>query len=476
MKSTLSWIWFCLIVVLCSCSKKLVPEKPTLSQTDFRLDSLPVSEINIPIVVNLKPLYSEAEKIVDTVFTSPNWPNDWVQDECATRYKYHFRRSALQMKASGNILTLGFTGFYKIIGSTRVCAGSTVMSPWTPPCRCGFDEGERKVTVGFSNSVSFLPDYKAKLMIRRQEPEAMDKCQVCFWGQDITKEVMQGLKDELDLAKKAIEDSFGTIDLKPQVQLIWDKLNTAYNLYGLGWLRINPQRIRLNNLFARNDSLYIFLGLAAKPVIGFEKPVDQFTKVPNMADFSHRMGFNIFLDAELNYDSLSQIVNNQLREKRFDFDKGPVKKHIIVKDVRLSGMSNEKLIIRLDYEGSDKGRAYFTGKPVYNSVNRTIEIRDIDFDVKTKNFLLSTADWLFNRRIVNELQRYSKFELGNYIDTAIMSANQQLNKELLKGVRSIGKIDEIKLVGIYPLPDQLVIRSNCSGFLSIRVESIPFSF
>jgi hypothetical protein len=29
---------------------------------------------------------------------------------------------------------------------------------------------------------------------------------------------MKGLKDELDLAKKAIEDSFGVVDLKPQVQ------------------------------------------------------------------------------------------------------------------------------------------------------------------------------------------------------------------------------------------------------------------
>jgi hypothetical protein len=30
-------------------------------------------------------------------------------------------------------------------------------------------------------------------------------------GQDITKEVMKGLTDELDAAKKAIEDSFSNI-------------------------------------------------------------------------------------------------------------------------------------------------------------------------------------------------------------------------------------------------------------------------
>ena len=52
------------------------------------MDSLPESELNIPIQVNLQPVYSIAEKTVDTVFTSPNYPEDWVQAGCDVRYKY----------------------------------------------------------------------------------------------------------------------------------------------------------------------------------------------------------------------------------------------------------------------------------------------------------------------------------------------------------------------------------------------------
>src|SRR5436190_20391140 len=111
----------------------------------YNLDSLPSSEINIPISINLKPIFQLAEKSLDTVFTSPNYPDDWLQDGCDTRYKYIFRRGPLQIKGSGVNLNLGFTGFYKIIGSTRVCVSGTVISPWTPPCRCGFGkDGERK--------------------------------------------------------------------------------------------------------------------------------------------------------------------------------------------------------------------------------------------------------------------------------------------------------------------------------------------
>jgi len=45
----------------------------------------------------------------------------------------------------------------------------------------------------------------------------------------------------------------------------------------------------------------------------------------------------------------------------------------------------------------------------------------------------------------------------------------------MKGIRSYGAIKDISLIGIYPLQEYLVIRSNCIGDLSVKVESINFS-
>jgi Domain of unknown function (DUF4403) len=464
-----------LVWAMNSCSHRIKPEKPNFLQTDFKLDSLPNSEINIPIQISLQPVYAMAEKSVDTLFTSPHYPDDWIQETCDTRFKYSFRRGPLQMKASGTFLNLGFTGYYKIIGSTRICVGGTVISPWTPPCKCGFNEPERKVNVSFTNSVSLQPDYKMKLSFRRNEPQPLDKCEVCFWGQDITKQVMKGLVVNLDAAKKDLETSYGTIDLKSRFQQVWDQLNKAFNIYGLGWLQINPQRIRINNLFAANDSLNIYLGLSARPVISFEKPPPQSSWVPNLGDFSRKPGFNIFLDAMLNYDSLSHILNQQLSGKQFDWNKGPVKKSFIINDCKLFGTGNEKLIIRVNFSGTDDGVVYFVGKPVYNKDTHIIEIKDIDLDIKSKDALLKAADLLFSRRINNEIAKYARFDLSSYIDTAKLSINRQLNREWIKGIRSNGNISDIRLIGIYPLQQYLVIRSNCTGDLSVKVESIPFS-
>jgi hypothetical protein len=455
-----------------SCSKKIIPDRPFLAKTNFRMDSLPESEINIPIQIDLKPLYSIAEKYIDTVFTSPDWPNGWVQDGCATRYKYTFRRGPLQMNASGTTLNLGFTGYYKIIGSTRVCINGTALSPWTPACRCGYDEGERKVNVNFQNSIFITPDLKAKLLIKRLDPQPVDKCTVCFWGQDITATVMKGLSEQLDDAKINMENSFGSYDLRPKFQEIWNQLNKVYGLYGLGWLQINPTKIRINNLFARNDSLNVYLGLAAKPIVSFEKPQEHFTIAPGITDFNYHPGFNIFLDAVLNYDSLSNILTEQLADKRFDLT---AKKYIIVKDCSVYGMDNENMIIKINFEGSQKGSFYLTGKPGFDATSRVIEMKDLDFDIKSKNMLLKTAKWLFSRRIINDLKKYTRFDLSSYIDSAIVSINQQLNREWLTGIQSKGNINEIKIVNIYPLREHLIIRSNCRGNLLVKVDSANIS-
>jgi hypothetical protein len=162
-------------------------------------------------------------------------------------------------------------------------------------------------------------------------------------------------------------------------------------------------------------------------------------------------------------------------DKEFDLNKGPVKKKFIFKDCQLYGVDNEKLIIRIKFSGTDDGTIYLTGKPVYNKESKVLELKDIDFDIKSKDALLKTAEWLFSRRIVTEISKYTRFDLNAWIDTAKLSINQQLNHEWLKGISSAGTINDIRLIGVYPLGKSLVIRSNCTGNLSVKVESVDFS-
>ncbi|MFM2137999.1 MAG: hypothetical protein RJA57_306 [Bacteroidota bacterium] len=456
-------------------SQRIDPARPDLSPESFRMDSLPESELNIPIRVSLKPLFSSAEKSVDTVFTSGGYPDEWVQEGCDIRYKYRFRRSPLKLEGVGNTLSLGFTGFYQIVGSTRVCVSGTVLSPWSPACRCGFSEPERRVNVSFLSAFGLDPDYKMRLYIKRNEPQPLDKCEVCFWGQDITKQVMKGLTTELDAAKKELEKTYGITDLRPRIRQVWEQLSRPYSLYGLGWLQIQPQRFRINQLFIRKDTLHLALGLSAKPVIRFEIPPTTETPLPELGSASVRKGFSVFLDAILSYDSLGRIMNQQLKGETYDLKKGFVKKKFILDSCQVYGGGNDKLILRIHFSGSNKGIFYLVGRPVYDTATRMLLVHDIDFDIKSRNLLLGSADWLFDKRITREITALARFDLGPYLDSAHLHLNRELNRELQKGVRCQGSIQTLTIAGIFPQQQHLVIRTRCEGALSIRMDSIGFS-
>ena len=448
------------------------------AQTGAKLliDSLPESNIDIPLLINLKPFYTLAEKHVDTVFTSPNYPNGWIQSDCATRYKYHFRRSPLNITMNGNTLNLGFTGLYKIVGSTRICVGGAALSPWTPECKCGFDEGERKVTIGFGASFKLQSNYILNTKITRSEPKALSKCTVCFWEQDITSTVIGGLKKELDLSKKLMEDSFASIQLRPYVQLAWNKLNDVYSLGEFGYIKLHPKKLRMRNMYAKDNQLHVNLGITATPVVSFIKEDNSITTVPDLSGGAGSGGFNINLEAALQYDSLSTIMNGYLVNKRFDLSEGLIKRHIIIQNARFSATDDGDMLVQLDFIGSFSGTAFFSGKPIYVDSTKSIVINELDYDIKTKNLFLKTAKWLFNKKIVNELKKYSTIPLSSYFDSASLSLNQWLNKEWTKGIKGAGTITDLKLSSVQALPEHLIIRSSCKGNLSVTVTEIDLNF
>ncbi|RYZ21314.1 MAG: DUF4403 family protein [Chitinophagaceae bacterium] len=450
----------------------LVAQKNLSDSARRVLDSLPESDIDIPITINLRPLYAMAEKKVDTAFASPGWPAGWVQPDCGTRYKYHLRRSPLRFSASGTTFNLAFTGFYQIIGSSRACVNGTVVSPWTPECSCGIKESERRVVIGFGATFNLRPDLLLQASIVRPEPQALDKCTVCFWGQDVTNTVIDGIRAKLDASKKELQDSFGRVNLRPYLQAAWNKLSTVYAIPGAGYFSLHPKRLRMENISAKNDLLNISIGISATPVVSLLRPADAPSAVPNLSNAAHPGGFNIYLEAALQYDSLTQVLNSYMLHKRFDVSDGLFKKYIVVEGTRVTSDTTGNLRFELDFSGSFTGKAVFIGKPVYDAAKKTIEVADLAYDLQTKNLLLKTAKWLFSNKITTELKKYTSFPMQPYYDTAAKNINDWLNREWTKGIRGSGSVSNLQITGLYAQPDALKIRTNCAGKLAVVVNEI----
>jgi hypothetical protein len=464
-----------LFLTILSCSKKMIPERPALTQSIRLLDSLPLSDIDVPVKINLKPFYAMAEKEVQQVYTSPGYPYDYVVDNCDTRYMYRFRRGPLQISSSGNNIRMGFTGYYAVAGGQRVCTGRgsdrTAVTPWSPTCTCGLREGERKVNVVFAASLKLTSDYHISASIDRLEPVPLDKCTVCLFNIDITAIIMERLRGQLDDARKGILDTLARTSLQPQFQKIWDLLNTIQPIYNYGYLQINPLQIRISDLYAMKDTMVVNVGLTAKPVISQVRPADIRTVVPAITLTPSRKGFSIFSDAFLNYDSLSNIIDAQSKNKRINLEMG---KYIIIEQSQVYGVGNELLIMKIRFSGSASGEFYLTGKPLYDQQKKILKLDNLQFDIRSKNLMLRSAEWMFSNRILKEIEPYTRLDISQYEAMLMSRVNDQLNKEIRKGVLMKGLVNNVNIEKIYPFDENLVIRFSSKGELDIRINDLSF--
>jgi len=283
---------------------------------------------------------------------------------------------------------------------------------------------------------------------------------------------MERLKSQLDDARQSMQDTLRMISLRPQFQQIWDMLNSIQPVYNLGYLQINPKKLRISNFTTYRDTLLLSMVLSASPVIRQEKPIVNRTVVPDISDFDQRKGFNIFIDAFLDYDSLSNLLNAQIRNRRIELDK--FGKYVIVDQCQIYGAGNERLIVKINFSGSDQGIFYLTGRPEYDQEKKLLHVKELDFDIRTKDFMLKTANWLFSRKIINDLQPYSKFDVSSYETSILSRINSELNREIKKGVLINGSVKKIDIIKIYPFTEKLVIRFNSSGDVNVVVNAMEF--
>jgi hypothetical protein len=448
----------------------IMPQAPdTLTVPKVITNTQPLSEIDIPVSISLKSIYSFANRYVDTLYTSPNYPKDWVQEECDVRYQYRFIRGPLQFRASQNILLARFTGSYGVRGATRICS-RVGNSPWTPSCSCGFgSEAPRKIDAGFAMAFSLLPDYRLSLNAKLTDPVALDKCEVCFFGKDITKMVAAQLKSEMELSMKEMQQQLNTFSLKTYMQTVWDSLQTPYAIPGLGFLNLQPEALRISQAALRNDSMYFSLGITARPEL---KNTAAFVKrpLPDLKDFSQRGGFSLYVAQLLPYDSLNVIANDMAAGNEFTVGKGLLKKTVRIDSVRLLG-GGELLYIQVYLSKGIKGVVYLQGKPIWDPIAHVMEVKDIDFDIRSRQILVKSASWLLDGTIEKKLKEFTRFDVKEKADVLREELTTSMNRELMPGINSNGIVEQMMIDKILSQPDGIFISGNVRGKLWISIDA-----
>ncbi|GAB3884961.1 hypothetical protein GCM10028825_11630 [Spirosoma agri] len=159
------------------------------------------------------------------------------------------------------------------------------------------------------------------------------------------------------------------------------------------------------------------------------------------------------------YEDANRILAKALDNQNLKLPGGKVK----IKRATIYG-GGRSLIVKTEVAGSVNGTLYFHGQPSYDTLNNTLQVKYLDFDVDTKERLFATADWLLHDHLRDTLQsvmvvplRHEISELPKKIETAFAQGEA--------GRKTSLDINAFRLV-----PQRVVVRPDGVQLL-IKVES-----
>lgn len=419
-----------------------------------------LSEIEVPVRIDLTQYFKQAETAVPSSYSGKADPCEGL------RYSYYFERSPFSFSGKQNTLYLDVAGAYKInLSYCAKCAFGECIVPKIN-ASCGYGEALRKINVGFSTSFSIARDYTIQSLTRLEKLSPVDRCNMTVFNLDATDRLIGFVKPELNKLAAEVDKKIAAYPLKPEIQELWNTLNTEMTIGSFGFMSLNPKTIGVSALQTDGTLLNFSVILTANPILRTQSQKNVPGPLPNLIPYKPGNGFTVNMDLQLGYDTLSRYITQAVKDKVIMIKN----KKVILKEITVYGIGQNKIATGIRFEGSRKGMLYLTGTPVYNSSLNMLEFPDLQFDVRTKSVLLKMARWMFSEKITKSMRSEARYNFTTDLDQTKKLLNKELNRVIDANIATEGTVNHLIVNGIYPTSGHLLIRTTGKGDMKINMR------
>lgn len=451
-------------LALFSC-KTIKPEAPEVTVTDKEaVIAQPLSFISVPIKIDLQPYFDETNAELPTVFKGK-------EEQCeGVSVEYEFRRSPIQFEGIGKELHYTVNGKYAL--KLNYCAKCTELFNDQGNCltpriyaTCGIKEPMRKMRVAYRTEIGITEDYSLISKTQLKEVKALSPCKITVFNYNATERIEKEVTSALKEMEVDIDKEISSISLKEDLEGVWEALKEPIDMEGFGFFAIRPRSISLSELEYNGNYVSMNALLSALPVVQLEQPELDTTALPYLSVHKEKEGFNVEVDVIASYDSLNAILNRSLSGQEMTLKN----KLVVFDSLAVHGAADSKISLEVNFSGDKKGTLYLQGTPEIDTSNQIVSLPDLEFDLKTKNMLLRSAKWMFDKKITQKVRESAVIDINPYIDTLKLSIAESLNGEIEEGVFMKGSIESISLQDIHPRSKDLFIRARAIGKVQVNM-------
>ncbi len=354
-----------------------------------------------------------------------------------------------------------------------VRAGYKVMGISIPPQELSFD-----FNLKFGTKFSIAPNWTASVQSFPMGYEWIKKPTLRLGGYEIpvTGLVERALNSQQAVLLKSVDDAVKkNVEIKKYVLQAW---NTAMQPYLLSdkyrtWLKVTPVGLQMTPLTTVNNKVKATIGIqaytetitGAKPTFQAVNTVPDLKLVNQIAD-----DFKVGIIAEIPLREAAKLTADTLIGQNFSFKDG--KYNVGVTEIDIYG-DQDKMVIKAGLKGSINGSIYYKGVPAYDPTTKSVYLENFDYDLKTKNLLVSTANWFFQGKFAKNMKDALTFKIGGQIDEMKKQMQANLtNNKVAKGITLNGNISELTPDKVYLTPNSIIAVIHANGKLDIKVDGL----
>ncbi|GAB3965573.1 DUF4403 family protein [Spirosoma terrae] len=450
----------------CQPGNRLNPQAPkeayNTTEMEVRNERF-LSTVHVPVSIAITDIERQINAQVNGLIYEDNSLDDNHGDQFMTKV---WKRGTILMTAQDSLFQ--FTVPLKIWAK----AGVSVLG-FTQ-----YKETEFEIDLRFKTKFDLEHDWSVHTQTQSDRYGWVRKPTVSLVGFNIpiTNIVSRLIDKNLGTITKTLDQQIRrNVDLKTPVLKAWNTLREPYLISEKyrTYLQVVPKRVLITPLRFEGRMIRATIGIEGytltttgnRPDVHPAVSLPDLTVVPKVKD-----DFQIGLLSEASYQEAARIASEEFVGKTFSFSDN--RYSITVTSMDMYGQ-NDNLIIKAGLKGTINGDIYLRGRPYYDAKEQTVSLKDLVYDLDTKNILQRSASWLLKGTFANTLEKQLTIPVGSQIaDMQKLLQEKLKNNRLAKGVVVNGQIDEIRPDQVYLTPTALLAVVHARGRIDVKVDGL----
>jgi hypothetical protein len=281
--------------------------------------------------------------------------------------------------------------------------------------------------------------------------------------------IVQG---NLSLVNVEIDRSLRSLlDLRQYMQKIWTDIQKPILLssdYQV-WAKITPIEMSTIPLQTTTSIIDHSIGIKAVTALSYgrEPEYSVNSTLPEIRITSRiDNSFQINLPVDIPFEKINELARQQM--VGYQVTQGT--HQIRVNDLSVYGHGDD-LVVALNVSGSINGTIYLAGKPFYDKDSSSIKIRDLDFDIRTKNVLYKSASWIFHHGLVQTLEKKLQFPVGKDLEQTRKEIQSYLDQHRKLDIFTMdGTIRNLTLNEMIITKNSVKVYFVLEGNINVKME------